>query len=109
MCLVTLGTCLVFMKNQTPPPTPTTLKKKNPLPKVIRVGFQDPKTVQEVAPTLLNFLKPSIEKTITLSIQKSMAKCVPDAIEGALRKLKTEVMDPQINQKMKKLKPLKQR
>ena len=36
-----------------------------------------------------------------------MAKCVSDAVEGALTKLKTEVMDPQINQKNKEIKALK--
>ena len=73
------------------------------------MGFQDPKRVQKVAPALLNSLKPSIEKTITLSIEKSMAKCILDTVEGALRKLTIKVMDLQINQKMKKLKPLNQR
>ena len=36
-----------------------------------------------------------------------MAKCVSDAAEGVLRKLKTEVMDPQINQKNEEIKALK--
>ena len=73
MRLVTPGTCLIFMKNQTP--------KK--LSELIRIGFQDLKSVQEVAPALLNSLKPSIKKTITLIIEKSMVKYVSDAVEGA--------------------------
>ena len=36
-----------------------------------------------------------------------MAKCVSDAVEGTLRKLKTEVMRPQINQKNEEIKALK--
>ena len=36
-----------------------------------------------------------------------MAKCVSDAVEGVLKKLKTEVMDPQINQKTEEITALK--
>ena len=85
------------------------LQKTFPLSELNRIGFQNPKSVQKVATALLNTLKPSTEKTIILSIEKSMAKCISDAVEGALKKLTTEVIDPQINQKMKKLEPLKQR
>ena len=82
-------------------------KKTFSLPELITKGFKDPDIVKDIVPSILNFLRPSIEATISKSIEKSMTSCLNTAVETALCKFKEEVMDPQLQTKDKEIQFLK--
>ena len=63
--------------------------------------------MQDIAPSILKSLKPSIEETIARSIETSMMSCLNMAVETVLRKFKEDVMDPQIEQKNGEIKTLR--
>ena len=55
--------------------------------------------MQEVSPCLVKQIQPIIEKNIQSSIEKSLSSSITVAVDMALHKFKSDVMDPIIKQK----------
>ena len=67
----------------------------------------DPEIMQEVSPCLVKQIQPIIEKTIQSLIEKSLSSSITIAVDMALHKFKSEVMDQIIKQKYAQIESLK--
>ena len=76
-------------------------------PDLLRKSFMDPEIMQEVSPCLVKQIQPIIEKTIQSAIEKSLSSSITVAVDMALHKFKSEVMDPIIKQKDAQIESLK--
>ena len=81
--------------------------KKTSWADVMKKGFLDPEIMKDIAPIITRQLGPSVEQTIKSTIEGTLATVISTAVNEALNKFKTDVMDPLIKQKDDEIASLK--
>lgn len=78
-------------------------KKSFSLPELMKRGFRDPEVMKVATPVILNNLQPQIEKLI----ETAFSSTIDCAVNKAIERFKTDVMQPMLNHKDQEIKVLK--
>ena len=77
--------------------------KSMSVPEIVKRGFMDPGVIKDVIPVITACLQPQIEKTIELAF----ASTIDSAVNKAIEKFKTDIMQPMLKHKDDEITELK--
>ena len=77
--------------------------KSMSVPEIVKRGFMDPGVIKDVIPVITACLQPQIEKTIELAF----ASTIDSAVNKAIDKFKTDIMQPMLKHKDDEITELK--
>ena len=82
-------------------------KKSYSLLELMKRGFLDPDIMKGIVPTMMEQLAPSIEETIRIAMETTLATTISSCIEKSMNVYKTEVIKPLIDKKDAEISTLK--
>lgn len=82
-------------------------RKSYSLPELMKKGFLGHDVMKDMVPSILKSIKPQIEQTIKVTIENTLSQTIAGAVDDAINKFKSQVMEPLLNQKDEEITLLK--